>query len=458
MALVVLSAWAVAVVCLNGFFLDGLLESMGWWGRAALSFVVVAVLVLVLYAVSYKRTTMVMGVALYLVLVVLLIAGAMALSGAEDTVYADAEGNYLYLVLVLVLCATACFLLTRTLPGSAVWFVVAAFACSVVQAFYQSEEVVCSVLGTFTALVLVVHKNLRLGVERADQASAPSSVGTLLSAVAPVAGVFAVALALWFGVIAPLGPGVLDIKLITDYRSLPIVEQKGTAQELPVFDVTLTSDNLVDGFYYTTDDLVEDPTSSVMIDAAAVLQKQQQQQMQGDQGDSGADSGGGESDALDQESLDPQYDPHSYTWDSPWWLVPLIVTILVVGGLLAYFIGRRIWRRRRLERMLAAPPAEQLKLLYRFELERLRRLGFSVPVGMTLMEFAATSQRNMDMITEETRVSFDALTQLYTKCDYGQHEPTEEEILPFVTYYLGFWKAARTQLGGVRYFFRSFRL
>jgi hypothetical protein len=77
---------------------------------------------------------------------------------------------------------------------------------------------------------------------------------------------------------------------------------------------------------------------------------------------------------------------------------------------------------------------------------------------MTLGEYANSSARSMDMFTEETRVAFGDLTKTYEASAYGRCVPTEDEIVPFVAYYLSFWKAARTHLGNLRYFFRSFRL
>lgn len=456
-ALVVASAWAVSVVACNAFFLDSLVEIAGWWGRAGLCLVVTLALVLVLYMASFRRDRLVVGVIFYVAIAAVLVSVAMVFSSSGN-MYEDAEGNYLYLAFVLIGSATACFALTRTLTGSAIWFVAAAFCCSVVQAFYESEELVMSMVATFTSLALIVNKNFRLGLEKADQASAGAQRGGFASSVLPVAGVFAVALVLWFGVIAPLGPATADVKLVTEYRMLPIEEYRGVADEHPQFNYSMTTDDLVDGFFYTTDDLVEDPLSTTYIDAASMLQQQLEQQVSGNEGSTGADSGGGSRDTFDEEAEEPEADPRSYTFRIPWVIVGIVVGVLAVAGVVGYFVGRRLWRTRRLEGMLALEPADQVEQLYRFELGRLGKIGFTVPVGMTLAEFAESSTRSMDMLTEETRVPFDALTKTYCACAYGDYVPTEDEIVPFVAYYLGFWQAARAQLGNIKYFIKSFRL
>ncbi len=455
--LVVISAWAVSTVSMNAFFLDSVVAAIGWWGRAVLCLAASAVLVLVLYAGSFRRSHLLVGILFFIAIAAMMVAIAMGFSSGES-IYEDVEGNYLYMALVLIGVSALAFALTRTLVGGTIWFVVAAFICSAVQALYQNEELALSVVASFAALALIVYRNFKLGLEKADQASGSAQRGGLTSAVVPVAAVFSVALAVWFGIIAPLNPGVLDIKLITEYRAFPIDEYKGVAEERSVFNYDLTTQNLVEGRQYTTDDLVEDPTSSKIIDAMSLFAQQWEQEISGSSGDVGEQSGGGTTDTLDMTSQEEELDAQSYTYRFPWIILQIIAAVLVIAGVVYLFIWRRGRRRRRLERMLALPPNRQVQEIYRFILERLRRIGFTVPVGMTLTEYAETSRRNMEMLTEETRVPFDEITETYTACTYGEYEPDEEEIVPLVAYYLGFWKAARTQLGNIRYFFKSFRL
>ncbi|MDR3136554.1 MAG: DUF4129 domain-containing protein [Coriobacteriales bacterium] len=450
--LLLLSVWAVAVVGFNAYYLDSLLGTLGYATRAGLALAVCAVLLLTLYAAAYRRKRLIVGAVGYLLVLALVVAAALALSSGENP-YADAEGNYLYLALVVAASATGGFLLTRTLAGSAVWFLAAAFSCTVVQAFYESGELAMSVAASLSALALIVHRNFRLGLASADVVRHPSHLGNFATSLTPVLAAGALALVAWFAVIGPLNPAVMKITLVTDYRQLPIEEFKGTADEHPVLSFDMTSDNLVDGFMYTTDDLKEDPTSNVRIDAASVLEQQLQQQVE-----QSAAAGSGTHDVLDQESQEEEFDPLSWSVVFPMIIAALIATALIIAAIVAYFLGRRIWRKRRLTRILSLEPRAQVEALYLFELSRLARLGFKVPVGMTLSEYAANSARSMDMLTEETRVTFAHLTKRYEACAYGRSVPTEDDVVPFVAYYLAFWKAARTHLGNLKYFFKSFRL
>lgn len=465
--LVFVCASAVSITVLNGFFLDNLLESIGWAARAALSACICAVLIFLLYVASFRRDRMVIGVVVYVLACAVLVVVSLAVSDTSmaadsqsepaQSLYADAEGNYLYMALVLIVVCTACFLLTRTLLGSALWFVASALICSVVQAFYQSEELAMAIVATLCALTLIVYRNIKIGQSHSEISSAPSRFQNFISAVFPVACVCVLACVVWFVVVLPLNPGVLDITLRTEYRSLPISQLKGTADEHPTLNYDMTSDDLIDGFYYTTDDLKTDPFSSVEIDANALLEQQMQNRISGT--DSGGDAtGGGTQEAFNEDSLDEQYDPVSYTKNFPWWAAGLLLALAVALIIAGYFVGRRIYRMRRLRRMLDASTTEQAQSIYCFLLEKLSRIGLAAPSGMTLGEWASSSALDMDVLTEETSVDFRILTKTYESCTYGKYVPTEDDIVPFVAYYLRFWKAARVQLGNFRYFFKSFRL
>ena len=139
-------------------------------------------------------------------------------------------------------------------------------------------------------------------------------------------------------------------------------------------------------------------------------------------------------------------------------MVLILIVLLIVALIVLFFVLRRRKRRKRLEEYLSADPRSQIISLYRFIYKRLGRLGFKRPDGMTLVEYANTSSNSMDMLTEEVGVSFKALTETYTACVYGGYEPTEDDVVPFASYYLRFWKAARAYLGNFKYFFKSFRL
>ncbi len=453
--LLLLSVWAVSVVAMNGFYLDDLLAQYGYLTRALIALPVNAVLLLVLYAASFNAKRRVAGAFMYIAAAAVVIIAGIALSTGED-IYVDAEGNYLYLALELVLVSAVGFLLTRTLPGSMAWFVVGAFTCSLAQAFFTGEDLVMSVLAAVSGLSLVVYRNFKLGVQGAVVARKGAGALAFVTALVPTLLAAGIALGAWFVLIAPLSPGVLDIKLFTEYRQLPIEEYVGTAQVRPLLNYDMTSKTTVDGDEYTTDDLKEDKTSDIKVDAASALQQQALVNAAGS--GTGSSSGGGSKQDFSEDSQDQVYNPISYDDEFPWIALWIVIALLIVLLVVAYFIIRRRLRMVRLRKMLSLEPVDRVKQLYRFLLPRLERVGFKQPEGMSLHEFAASSAHQMEMFTEETKVPFTALTDVYVAADYGGIEPSEDQIVLFTAFYLRFWKAARTQLGNLKYFFTAFRL
>ena len=444
MLLAIASAWCMAMVGFCAFFTEASPVA------TPIPFVVVAVLIAILYASSYKKTWFLKGGVAYLVLVAVLVLVGIATS-TNATPFADEEGSNLYFVLVMVVSATACFLLTRTLAGSAVWLVAVVFLCSVVQAFYQADQIAFSVAASGCALALVVGKNFKIGWMEAASAGRVSSLGNLAASVAPVLAAAGLGLAVWFAIIAPLNPGVAHITLLTDYRQLPIEYAKGTAQIQPEYNTDMTTDQLEDGERYTTDDLLEGESD----DTLTVPPEQQQSS---DETAEGGGSATGSRGVLDDESIDQVFNALSYSLTFPYVLILIGFVLLIVGLIAAFFVLRRKRRVARLEKMLAGSPEDQVKDIYRFLLSRMARIGYKVPAGVTLVEYARNQRRRMDGITAETKVAFSDLTDTYVACAYGHQTPTSQQIVPFVAFYLAFWKAARKELGSVRYFFRSFRL
>ncbi|MBQ3300788.1 MAG: DUF4129 domain-containing protein [Eggerthellaceae bacterium] len=447
--LVVLASTCICIVGFNAFYLDGM-EGRGLAAAGAC-----AMLVAEIYLASYRRKWLAWGVVLYVVLLAVLVAACLTFSGGADP-YADEEGNYLYFGLVVAFAATGAFALTRTVAGSAVFFMACAFTCSVIEAFYGTGELAASLAAVFASLALVVYRNFQTGLAKATavhdaprvrQAGFAVATGCVLTAVC-------VALAAWLFIIAPLGPDVVKVTLLTDYRRLPVVELRGVADEHPVFDLETTSDTVVDGFAYTTDDLVTGE-SDIVVDAeelAAWLNSN------GGGGDLAQGVSDDSADAVDKESTQPEFTAWSYAETFP--LAALVLAAVMAAVLLGLCIWAvmRLVRRRRLVRMLSEEPADQVVQLYRFILSRLGKLGLGQPRGMTLSEYAASYAPRMSTITAETGVPLAALTRTYERCVYGSETPTEDDIVPFVAYYLRFWKAARRYLGRARYFLKSFSL
>lgn len=149
----------------------------------------------------------------------------------------------------------------------------------------------------------------------------------------------------------------------------------------------------------------------------------------------------------------------SYSQQFPWWLLWLLLPLAIIIALVAFFLLRRRWRKRWLVHVLDdLGPRGQVEEMYLFLSSRLARLGYALPVGVTLGEFARSAEFNMMTLHDVTKVPFSECTAVYERVVYGGQEPTDEECVLLVAWCSTFWKAARAQLGSFRYFFKSFRL
>lgn len=431
--LVALCSIALSYLVLRGFNVDPALQS------SLIPAAITAAFALLLFIVGANKRWVLFGGIAYAVIVVV---GAV-ISAVMTQVYliADEEGNYLIFFLVVSLVPTAVFGMSRVRAGTAALLIIGIFTCGFVEFFWGFNDLVWTLTFLVTSLALIIYKNYQLSARTATTirgVSFPAGFGVALGTVAVVVGLGAV---VWFAIIAPLNPGVWDLKLITEERSLETIEVHGTSEEYLSPDTSLTSKKTNDQSR-TTDDLqrgnegIETPaqplsTQNIRIEAAGTFL------------------------GIDLNSLEDVFDfqgdptPPFYLW---------LLLFLIPLAIAAYFFGRRIRRNMRLDNIRKSPPAAQMTALYVFLLDRLGRVGYGLPDGATPTEYAANSRNAMTRFDDAAGVSFAELTGVYTGMAYGEEAVTQEQADDFAAYYQGFWKAARRQLGNFRYFFRSFRL
>ena len=454
-ALLLLCTWALEVLVMDGFYV---VESLQFGPIAPIASMV---LLIALYATSYRRKNLLVGSLVVAVLVAVFITASMLMSPVED-VYSDAYGTWFWASIVIVAITLAGFLLTRTLVGSGLWFIVGIFSAALVQMMFETDRLWLSAIVLFTSLALLVYRNTRVGNQQLDSAPRSSNIANFAVATVPIIALMGIACVIWFAVISPLSPGVIDAKLIVEYRRENIEQVRGVGNVQMQVNTEMTSDQLVDGDRFTTDDLYVDDNATTTIEAKSAQVSGSPAESDMDESSGGANAQGesaGSREKVDRESTDPSFDAISYTEQFPVALAFLAILLGLLLLILGYFLARRWYRNKRLERMVALGDAgEQVGAIYRFLLSKLSVLGFSVPTGTTLAEFSRDTHMRMEEIRLETRIPFSVLTETYLKVAYGAYVPSEEEVAAFVGYYLRFWKAARRYLGNFRYFFKSFRL
>ena len=432
--LVCVAGVSLTYVVLDSFYINPSLQ------YSVLPGVIAVALVTALFLVAFNRRTARIGG----VLVGLACVGGIMVAAAfsPSAFMTDTEETYFYFAIVCVLVPLLSFALSRAHAGSVVLFGAGSFICAWMQFFYEFYELTWTLLFVISSLMLVIYKNYQLNARAATSVRKLSFTAGFLVALGAVIASVGVACLVWVCIISPLNPGALEIKLIQEYRALEEVPVVGTSSELMMPNMDLTSDDLSEQ-ERTTDDLVEDEEGRQMPARAVPLQSTQEEQ-------SGSFMG------IDIDAITEIFDPKTYDEQTyPWFLLALLIIPI---ALIAYFVGRRVYRTVRLNRIRKLPLNQQVEQLYLFIVKLFSRIGFAVPEGATLLEFARNNESSMEYFQKEAGVSFVAITEVYVACTYGQKEATQAQVDKFVLFYKSFWKAARKMLGNMKYLVKSFRL
>ena len=434
LVLVFLAAMSLCYMLLNGFYVDPALQ------YSPLPAVIVAVCLLALFFIGSNKRYMVPGGIVFAVVVVVAWLASGALT-PTDVLLVDNETNYLIFTMVCTLVPIGCYLLSRSRASALVLFAIGAFLMALMQMFYGRFELVWAIIMVVSMLALVIYKNYQSVLRSATSVEKISFVPGFAVAVCATVVAVGIGLGLWFGVISQLNPGAVEIKLITEYRALETIEVRGLSDEYQIPNLDTTSDQ-TGNESRTTDDIKES------LDGEHVPAT----------GDATSDPDDGQSEGLfmglNLESIQDAFDMQSHPQNWPLLLILIIPIALIV----AYFVLRRAWRTRRLNQMRALGPEGEFEQLFLYLIGKFERVGVRVPEGQTMLEFGTSSEAAMYYYNKQSGIEFKDLATSYATMVYGVTPVSDEDVSKMESFYTGFWKAARKQLGNVKYFFTSFRL
>ncbi len=437
--LLLLCCSALEYTLFNGFFIPE--SARGGF----VPVVVTAFLLLSLFAIGRNRRSVAIGSVCYAVAVVIILVVSSSMS-STGFFLEDNEGNYFYAAFIVCTVATACFLLSRTLTGSAILMLVGNFLCALIQFFYNQYEILLLVVFFMATLALVVYKNCNISARTADSAKRFAFYSYFLVAAVFVILVIGAGSAVWFGVVAPLNPPAQRIELINEDRSYEEIEVAGTSSSYQTPNLEMSSKS-TNSYSRTTDDLLIDEKGEEV--QAQVKGGASTSQSEGEQDTSGSQQG------MSPDEPEPAFDVFSYLRNPLLWLSLMAI---LLAACLAYFMGRRAVRSRRLTKLEARGNNEMAEGLYLFILSRYRRLGDAIPQGATVEEYANRNADAFRYFDTESGVEFQELSAIYAARVYGDKDVSDEQADLFARYYRSFWKAARRKLGNVQYFFKSFRI
>lgn len=347
-----------------------------------------------------------------------------------------AESAFLFALIELI-AALLVFLLGRSRAGIAALFLAGSWLCAGCRFLQFPAPAWCISVFLAAAAALFLLRVCEVGAARSELGGEVRA-GHILQPLLLAAAALAAAVGLYFGVIAPLHPPARDLKLITELRSMELLQVLGVATTETMLDPEQSSDAPPEETE-RSDKRGDDPSD------APDGQDDTLPDTQPEPGETLAET---ISSALREAAEAVRYDG---ALRSRLWLLLLLPAALAAAYALR-FAHRRRWRRR----IRALPREEAVRRYYGFFLSRLARAGLKRPPERTLREYAADCRVRLEPF-EACGVPFAELTAVYERVVYGGGSAGEEELVRFERFFDGFYPALRRELGAVRYYLRAFR-
>lgn len=126
-------------------------------------------------------------------------------------------------------------------------------------------------------------------------------------------------------------------------------------------------------------------------------------------------------------------------------IAPLILCLIILLKL----ILRRLW----LYRIRKLKPRHQVTLYYQIFLKRFQIIGLGIQDGETHYEYSKRLKTELS-IYDVNNISFHELTDIFVESNYGYSEISNTALSQFSSYYKGFFKNCKRNIGIIKYTFK----
>lgn len=351
--------------------------------------------------------------------------------------FRDQESNpYLYF-LILILTSLIVFFLSRTRTGTGVLFVAGAFLAAAMQFLYESVALYSVLLFLCGSGAMYIYKNYQKNV--LETQTVKVAFGRTFSiSIALCVLIIALSAGVFYGIVKPLDPPKHDLKLITKYMALEVLEKVGIADTHIINDSDDSTDNINDN----------EKDSNKKDDKEDNSEGDKEKQKDENQKDKKNNPS-----RLD-DSQNPVFYAIKYLTSiiTPLLLIPLILLLILLAILI------KLWLRRRwMKKMREKPKREQVIYMYQFYLKKFRRMKIRKAPQETPFEFGARAEAYLrDFQAEDT--SFHSLTDIFVRAKYGADEIEEGDYQSYLKFYKVFYKNCRKHLGTFKYILKFFVL
>ena len=429
--LCVIITFSASGILLNGFYIDPSRQ-----GNVLLITGLAVLVSVVCFAGAYSKKSMAIAGAAS---VFVILAGVILIQIREllKNIFRDEEENPGLFFLAVILTAVIVFFMTRTRTGTGILFIAGGFMTGAVQFLYETVDLYMMMLFIGSTGAMYIYKNYQRNVlETETVKTAFSRVFVISAAVCMV--ITLIACGLFYGIVKNMDPPERELKLITNYKALEVLEKVGIADTQNIYD----NDELTD---QTNDNQDESSQTGDDTDESdGDKQQQEDQDIQDERNDPNI---------LD-DSDDPQLYPIKYALSI---YGPFIIAGLIILLIIAAVVIKKLLRRRWIHKVQQKTPGEQIIILYGFFINRFRKMKIEKKGSETPYEFATRSAAQTSVFCGESGI-FDDITDIFVRTKYGSEPVKRADNERYLMFYRMFYKRCRKYLGTFRYILKFFIL
>ena len=379
-----------------------------------------AVLTVVFTIGFYSRRTILIGVIVLAVAVVLIIVIAAA-NGAS--LFVDQEGNVYLRWFLMLLTALGVTLLSRFRAGAIVLFATGTFLIALIQFMYENNLVFCLLLFLCAAGMMIMYRTYINNVLHSPTVQTAPGRALLASFVLCLL-VGAIGTGIFYGIVRPLNPPSQDVKILTKYLSLEVMEKMGIANVRTIHDMQKEASNQT--------------KEKTTVDKASDLKDDSQEEAQD-----------GQDQNAEANRRQEQEEWIKYSREVLPWLIPLLIAAVIA----AVIIIKILLRKKQYNAFMALEKGTRIPAMYKYFLRSLTFADVKKSPEETPFEFAKRAEPYLrDFAVDGVGIS--ELTESFVTAKYGVRELSEKDEKNYETFYRALHVNLRKRMGNFRYVLR----
>lgn len=422
----VVTASLVPVIC-SGFVLTDP------WSQSMAMIIVCSIVLQALFALlARRRVTIWLGVCMGAVIAIAVFAYMRVTNPLSD----ETSNSTFIFALIQIITPLLVFLLSRSRLGLVTLFLIGNLICAGCHFLQYPAPAWCLYIFLAAVVILFFHRVCTVSAEKAELGSI-SPQKYLRQIIVFCVGGLALALGIYYCIVAPLNPPTQELKLITELRSMELMQVLGISSTEVILDPNMTADVPPE----------ETEQSNQRGEEESDALDGQDETRPGEMPDFSEELQETISSALQQAASAIRYDSASFSWLG----LLLLIPVAVIAAYVLRFVLKERWRKQ----VQTLPREDAVVNYYRFFLSRLGRMGLKKQPDHTLREFTQHIKAQLEPF-ESNNIHFVQLTDTYEKVLYGRHRVSEEEYDRFERFYDTFHRAMRREIGTLKYYLKAF--